>query len=216
MCGRFTLTVDDVARLAREWGAEVDAALAAAWRPRFNVAPGNGHLVLQQGGGRRTLAEARFGLAGPAGMVINARVETAASRPAFRDAWRTGRAAVPADGFYEWEGPASARRPSWFHRPGGRPFLLAALLGPAPGGGVGFAILTTAARAPVAALHDRMPVILPEGLLDAWLEGDPPALPAPEDGALAARPVSPRVNGVEHDDPACLAPAAPSRQGSLF
>jgi putative SOS response-associated peptidase YedK len=213
MCGRFTLTVDDVARLAREWGAEVDAALAAAWRPRFNVAPGNAHPVLRQGDGRRTMSAAAFGLAGPAGLVINARIETAAARPTFREAWRTRRAAVPADGFYEWEGPASARRPSWFHRPGARPFLLAALVGPAPGGGLGFAILTTAARAPVAALHDRMPVILPDGLLDAWLAGEPPPLPAPEDGALAAREVSARVNGVEHDDPACLEPA---RQGRLF
>jgi putative SOS response-associated peptidase YedK len=216
MCGRFTLTVEDVARLAREWGAEVDAALAAAWRPRFNVAPGNGHLVLQQEGGRRALSGARFGLAGPAGLVVNARIETAAARPTFREAWRARRVAVPADGFFEWEGPASARRPSWFHGPGSRPFLFAALLGPAPDGGLGFAILTTAARAPVAALHDRMPVILPEALLPAWLEGPPPALPAPEDGTLFARPVSPRVNGVEHDDPACLEPAGPASQGELF
>jgi len=216
MCGRFTLTVDDVARLARQWGAEVDAALAAAWRPRFNVAPGNGHLVLQQEDGRRRLAPARFGLAGPAGMLINARAETAATRLTFREAWRTGRTAVPADGFFEWEGPASARRPTWFHRPGSRPFLLAALLGPAPDGGLGFAILTTSARAPVAALHDRMPVVLPEPLLGAWLTGEPPALPATEDGAFAARPVSPWVNAVEHDDAACLEAEGPPRQGSLF
>ena len=216
MCGRFTLTVDDVAGLAREWGAEVDAALAAAWRPRFNVAPGNAHPVLQQTSGRRTLAPARFGLTGPAGLVINARAETAASRPTFREAWRARRVAVPIDGFFEWAGPATARRPSWFHRPGSRPFLLAALLGPAPGGGLGFAILTTAARAPVAALHDRMPVIVSGELLGAWLEGAPPALPAPQDGDLAARPVSPRVNTVEHDDPACLAEPAAESQGRLF
>lgn len=216
MCGRFTLTVDDVARLAREWSAEVDAALAAAWRPRFNVAPADAHLVLRAEGGRRALAPARFGLAGPTGLVINARLETAATRPTFREAWQGLRAAVPADGFFEWGGPAAARRPSWFHLPGERPFLLAALLGPAPGGGLGFAILTTAARPPVAALHDRMPVLLDPAEVPAWLAGPPPALAAPTDGAFLARPVSSRVNAAEHDDPACLAPPEPERQGRLF
>lgn len=216
MCGRFTLTVDDIARLAREWAAEVDDALAASWRPRFNVAPGNAHLVLQAQGGRRRLISAAFGLAGPSGMRVNARVETAAERPAFREAWQAHRVAVPADGFFEWDGPPSARRPTWFHQAGGQPLLLAALLGAAPGGGLGFAILTTEARAPVRALHDRMPVILPATLLEAWLDGPPPTLPAPVDGQLLGRPVSDRVNSVANDDPACLDAPLPPRQGALF
>lgn len=218
MCGRFTLTSDDLLSLAREWAAEVDAALAAGWRPRFNVAPGDRHPVLVASGGRRRLISASFGLAGaPAGgqpaLLINARLETASSRPSFRDAWLGRRAAVPADGFFEWEGPAAARRPTWFHLPGGAPMLLAALLGEAPGGGTGFAVLTRPALAPVLALHDRMPVLLPPALLDAWLSGPPPALPDPAGGELVGKPVSPRVNSVENDDPACL---EPERQGKLF
>jgi putative SOS response-associated peptidase YedK len=213
MCGRFTLTVDDIARLAREWAAEVDLAVTAAWRPRFNVAPGDAHPLLLAEAGRRRMISASFGVALPAGMTVNARLETAASRPSFREAWRGHRAAVPADGFFEWEGPPSARRPTWFHLADRRPLLLAALLGPAPGGGPGFVILTTGATAPVRALHDRMPVLVPAPLLDAWLQGPPPALPAPKDGELVARPVSERVNSVAHDDPACL---APPRQGTLF
>lgn len=219
MCGRFTLTVDDIASLAREWAAEVDEALAGAWRPRFNVAPGNRHPVLVGAAGRRRLISAAFGVAGPPGrapgLLINARVETAAARPAFREAWRSRRAAVPADGFFEWEGPASARRPTWFRPQGGGPFLLAALLGEAPDGGLGFTVLTTAARAPVRALHDRMPVLLPPALLGAWLEGPPPALPAPADGELVGRPASSRVNSVENDDPGCLE-AGEEAQGKLF
>ncbi|MGC3998740.1 MAG: SOS response-associated peptidase [Anaeromyxobacter sp.] len=216
MCGRFTLTTRDLAELARTWAAEVDAALAAGWRPRFNVAPGDPHPVLRAEAGRRRLVPAAFGLTGPAGLVINARAETAATRPTFREAWQGRRAVVPADGFFEWEGPPTARRPTWFHAPDGGPLLLAALLGPAPGGGDGFAIVTTAACPPVSRLHDRMPVILPPEALDAWLSGPPPALRPPRDGALAARPVSSRVNAVGNDDEGCLGPPEPPRQGSLF
>jgi putative SOS response-associated peptidase YedK len=216
MCGRFTLTVDDIARLAREWAAEVDEAVLARWRPRFNVAPGDAHPVLAADGGRRRVISAAFGLARGSERLVNARVETAGARPTFRDAWRSRRVAVPADGFYEWQGARGERRPTWFHLPGGRPMLLAALLGEAPGGGPGFVILTTEARAPVRALHDRMPVVLPGTLLDAWLEGPTPALPAPLDGQLEGREVSDRVNSVDHDDPACLDAAPAPRQGELF
>jgi putative SOS response-associated peptidase YedK len=240
MCGRFTLTTEDLASLAKEWGAEVEDGLRAGWRPRFNVAPGDRHplLIVAAGatGGRR-LISATFGWRGAGeggGFLVNARAETAATLPTFRDAYRARRAAVPADGFYEWQGPPTARRPTWFHDRG-RPMLLAGLLGEAPGGGPGFVILTTEARAPVRALHDRMPLLIPASLVDAWLSpcrlgtdapaGDPgaerfacqpPVLPAPADGALEARAVSERVNSIRNDDAACIAPAAPPAQGSLF
>lgn len=218
MCGRFTLTVEDVAALARTWAAEVDEAVRAAWRPRFNIAPGNPHLLLRAAGERRRLEPAVFGLSGPGGkLLINARIETAGERTAFRDAFTARRAAIPADGFLEWEGPPSSRRPSWFHRPDGGPLLLAALFGPAPGGGLAFAILTTAANAAVRPLHDRMPAVVPREQLAAWLgAGPPPPLPAPADDLLVARRLGPRVNAVANDDPACLAPAEPERQGRLF
>jgi putative SOS response-associated peptidase YedK len=217
MCGRFSLTISDIAALAREWGAEVDAALLAAWRPRYNVAPGQRAPLLRGPAGQRRLVAATFGLPAPrGGLLPNARAETAGEKRTFRDALARGRAAVPVDGFYEWEGPPSARRPSWFHRPEGGPILLAALSvdgvdGPA------FTILTTAAVEPVTRLHDRMPVILPPGQLDAWLaDGPPPALPAPLPGRLAARRVSPRVNTPANDDPGCLEAPPPPAQGSLF
>ncbi|HEY6099917.1 MAG TPA: SOS response-associated peptidase [Anaeromyxobacter sp.] len=207
MCGRFTLTERDVASLARAWAAEVDGALAAGWRPRYNVAPGDRHLVLRATAAGRRLEQAVFGLPAPGGTLhVNARVETAGSRPAFSDAWRLRRCAVPADGFFEWDGPAGARRPTWFHRADGRPLLLAAILGASRDGGLAFAILTTGANAEVRRLHDRMPVIVAEERLDAWLSGPPPVLAAPADGLLAERAVSARVNSVENDDPGCLAP----------
>ena len=223
MCGRFTLTVQDVAALAREWAAEVEEALAAGWRPRFNVAPGDRHPILvaaPDAVGRRRLTAGTFGVrgAGEAGLLLNARAETAASLPTFREAYRAGRAAVPADGFFEWEGPSAARRPTWFHD-GGRVLWLAALTIPTPAvtpGARAFVILTTEARAPVRALHDRMPLLVPPPLLDAWLSGPAPALPAPADGALSSRRVSDRVNSVRNDDASCLDPAGPPAQGRLF
>jgi putative SOS response-associated peptidase YedK len=124
---------------------------------------------------------------------------------------------VPVDGFYEWEGPPSARRPSWFHRAGEAPLLLAAVSRVAPDGRLGFAILTEPAIPPVAALHDRMPVILPPGLVEPWLaEGAPPALAPPTPGLLLARPLSPRVNSIAHDDRECLAPLQPAAQLRLL
>lgn len=227
--------------MARAWAAEVEEALSTGWRPRFNVAPGDRHPLLVAGAepsAPRRLISGSFGWRrADGGLLINARAETAATLPTFREALRTRRAAVPADGFFEWE--ASTRRPSWFHD-GGRTLWLAALLssdpvferrsssaGPERGGGTGgaascppskiaFVILTTEARAPVRALHDRMPLLVPPSLLDAWLVGPAPALPAPADGALSSRRVSERVNSVRNDDAGCLAPAAPPAQGSLF
>ncbi len=215
MCGRFTLTERDLAKLAGGFLADLDPALAVDWRPRYNVAPGSAHLLLRGRGGRLRLERSRFGLGTHGQLRINARIETAAERPSFRDAWIARRCAVPADGFYEWGGPARDRRPTWFHDPDGRPLLFAALFGEAEGGALAFAILTTAANGPVAALHDRMPVLLPEGSLAGWLAGAAAPGAAPE-GALADRPVSARVNAIGHDDPACLEPPAPERQLQLL
>jgi putative SOS response-associated peptidase YedK len=204
MCGRFTLTEKDLVRLARALGAAVAPELAAAWRPRFNVAPGQDVLLLRDAGGLR-LERARFGLrAGDGPLRFNARVETAAEKRAFRAAWATRRCVVPADGFYEWEGAARARRPIWFHDPAGRPLLFAALFDD-DGGQLSFSILTAPANGPVAALHDRMPVLVRPDALGGWLAGGPPPPPAPED-ALAGAPASPRVNAVANDDPGCLEP----------
>ncbi|HET9552140.1 MAG TPA: SOS response-associated peptidase [Anaeromyxobacteraceae bacterium] len=218
MCGRFTLTVSDIAALARAWGAEVDEALRAAWHPRFNVAPGDLVPLLRQEAGRRRLVAAAFGLPSRGGgLHVNARSETAARTTAFRDALAHARAAVPADGFFEWEGPAGDRRPSWLHRADGAPLLFAAVAAPGPGGAPAFAILTEDAVDPVVRLHDRQPVILPPALVDRWLaDGPPPPLPPAEPGMLAARPVSRRVNSATNDDAGCLGAPEEPEQGRLF
>lgn len=216
MCGRFTLTTTDLDGLARALRAELDPAFRRPWRPRFNVAPGDAHVLLRNEAGRRWLREATFGFAvRPGELAINARAETAAVKPTFREAWRSRRCAVPADGFYEWSGPRGHRRPSWLHRPDGRPILFAALWRPGKVGPPEFTLLTVEANADVRPIHDRMPAILDDGAVDDWLQGEAPPRLAPP-GTLAARAVSPRVNSVRNDDPACLEPADGDAQLDLL
>ncbi len=217
MCGRFTLTVADVAELARELSAELDRLRAGDYRPRYNVAPTDGHWVVRRVDGGRRLSPARFGFTVPGrAPLINARAETAERLATFRRPFREGRCLVPADGFYEWTGPAGARRPLWFHPSGGGLLLLAGLWREEKGE-LAFVILTTPAGPDVARIHDRMPAVLSADAAEAWLERPDAALlaPAPE-GWLRSREVSPRVNAVANDDPGLLDPLPPPRQGRLL
>ena len=123
---------------------------------------------------------------------------------------------MPADGFFEWQGGRSDRRPVWFHSPDGGVLLLAALLVERQGS-LGFVILTTAANRRVAPLHDRMPALLTVDGAEAWLARPDPSLlaPAPE-GWLATREVSAAVNSVTNDGPELLEAPAPARQLKLL
>ncbi len=244
MCGRFTLIVPDFETLARALGVDHApddqswAERAAAYRPRFNVAPTDPHWIVRIKEERRELVPARWGLVNswskdPSGAFkqINARAETARTRPAFREAFEKRRCVVPADGFFEWVGPKTGRRPIWFHAPPAREgeppglLLLAGLYESwrDPGRDAWmrtFTILTTAANDVVAVAHDRMPAMLAPEEVGEWLHGADASLlrPAPHD-ALVPTFVSPRVNSVKNDDAACLeevaapAPEAPSLTG---
>lgn len=200
MCGRMTLTIDNYDELARLLEAEGDPVARAGFRPRYNIAPTQPHLMVLRAEKRR-LVEASWGIRAVAKTVINARVESAASSPLFRDAWRERRCIVPADGFFEW---TRRRQPIWYHPAHGRLLRLAGLFERRAGGGLVFTVLTTPANALIAQVHDRMPALLDEAQAEAWLATDEMTLaPAPED-ALAARIVTRRVNQVANDDPACL------------
>ena len=149
---------------------------------------------------------------------INARSETIESRSAFRDAFHKRRCVVPADGFFEWTGPKTARQPTWFHREDSGLLLFAGLYEAwQKESGVWettFTILTTTANALLASYHDRMPVILADREADDWMDPRAPApralkrflVPAPTD-LLIATSVSPDVNNVDNDSPDLLAPA---------
>jgi putative SOS response-associated peptidase YedK len=231
MCGRITLTSSGT-ELAEAF--ELDAAQALpALEPRYNIAPSQEIPVVRIGSeGSRVLTLERWGLvphwaSDPAigNRMINARSESAAQKPAFRDAFRSRRCIVPADGFYEWTGARSERTPYLFRRGDGEILGLAGLyerwLG--EGGEVvdSCTILTTDANDVMRPFHDRMPAILPREAYVGWLdrEQDDPSQIAPllrpcPNEWLTAVPVSQRLNNPRNDDPACLVPEP--RTGDLF
>ncbi len=225
MCGRYWLVTpaDLLTSRFRVRGERVPIA------PRWNAAPGQDLPVVRADPrGARVLEAMRWGLvpswaAAPedAGRPINARAETAAVKPSFKEPLRRGRVLVPADGFFEWRKGDRGREPFAVRFKSRRTFAFAGVFDTwRPRGGPPmktFAILTTRPNELVAGLHDRMPVILaPEGE-DAWLDPaveDParltPLFAPPDAAAMEVFPVSRHVNAPEHDDPSVLEPLAPA------
>jgi putative SOS response-associated peptidase YedK len=164
--------------------------------------------------GERGLATLRWGLPpswpGAPPVLINTRAETAPDKPTFRDAFRKRRCLVLFSGFYEWQKlPGGRKQPFHFRRPDSAPFAVAGLW---EGGAC--ALLTTAADAVVAPVHDRMPLILPQPHFALWL--DPQSAltdlrglirPGAEAGLLAVA-VGSWVNDARHEGPRCVEPAA--------
>lgn len=228
MCGRFTLTAPP-AQIQDAFDLEETPDLG----PRFNIAPGQDVATVEdRAEGGRVLVMRRWGLvpswardAAIGSRMINARAETAAEKPAFRAAFRRRRCLVPADGFYEWAASGKGpKQPYHLRRPDRGLFAIAGLHERWRAGEDRWlstcALLTTDANATVARVHGRMPVILAPADWALWLDPacqDPEALAAllvavPE-GVLEAQRVGLRVNRVEHDDQACL---APPEQETLF
>jgi putative SOS response-associated peptidase YedK len=152
-----------------------------------------------------------------AASMINARSETAATLPSFREPFRFRRCLVPTDGFYEWKRVAMGRQPFCFDMNDGELFAFAGLWDCWRGLDNqwirSFAILTTTPNALTSPIHDRMPVILAKEDYDLWL--DPgmsdvqviSELLRPYDASrMQCYPVSSRVNQVQNDDAECSAP----------
>jgi putative SOS response-associated peptidase YedK len=222
MCGRFFLS-----RSGAEIARHFDLAREPTLAPRYNIAPGQPIALvrerLRDGARERVLEERIWGFVphwaerpGAGRHPINARAETAATRALFRDAFARRRALVPADGFYEWQHRGRSARPFAVRLRGGGLFAMAALYERwhGPGGPLDTcAILTTAANAPVAAIHDRMPAIVAPADYGIWL--DPAAADAEllaallqpwPDAGIELHPVDRRVNDPHCDDPGLLVP----------
>jgi len=241
MCGRFVL-VTSVPELARRFSAYYEPTMTERWRPSWNIAPGRPVIAVAISSGTKLPTQAarpvperclglyRWGLVPPwakdasfGARTFNARAETVATKPAFRSAFRSRRAIIPADAFYEWsKAPGEAHQPYIFERADGAPLALAGLWetwhAPGPRCEVGevvrsCTILTTQAGQNVGDVHDRAPVVLEPGeTLDAWLDPDitdpnelEPLLRASPAGTLVRHRVGPAIGRAGVDGPALAA-----------
>jgi putative SOS response-associated peptidase YedK len=193
--------------------------------PRYNIAPTQPIAIVRLMEGQRQFALVRWGFIPSwvkdpktVSLMFNARGETAAEKPAYRNAMKRRRCLVPANGFYEWKREGERKRPHWIRRKDGKPLAFAGLweawTGPNGEELETAAIVTTAANDTLRPLHDRMPVVVAPDAFDLWLDpnADPKIAaslmtPAPDD-LLEAVEVSSAVNRVANDDPALLTPAS--------
>jgi putative SOS response-associated peptidase YedK len=225
MCGRFALYTPP-ARLARYFEASLDPGVDPDGSPSYNVAPTDAVLGLrtEEDGGSRRLGGYRWGLIASdapdpsgGGRLFNARAESLLGRPSFRTSYRQRRLVVPADGFFEWDKRQQPSVPHYFTRADGSPMAFAGLWDewrdPADEDAPAIrscTIVTTDASTDVAAIHDRMPVVLDRGVLDVWL--DPgfdrdeldALLVAPPPGTVRHHPVDRRVGSVQVNEPGLI------------
>ncbi len=218
MCGRFTQNYT--------W-SEVHAFLSVFGpprnlQPRYNIAPTTPIDVVRRTGDARELLAMRWGLVPffwkkplkelPA--TFNARAESLAERPMFREAFKRRRCIIPASGFFEWAGQTGDKQPHLFSAADGAPLLAFAGLweswrDPETGDELlSCTIIVSGASAWMRPYHDRMPVLLDAADFEAWLDGSlgAEALRPAAENALRAWPVSRRVNraGVGDDDPTLI------------
>jgi putative SOS response-associated peptidase YedK len=208
------------------------------WTPRYNIAPTQPVLVIRQHPKepRRDPSLVRWGLipswakdASGSAAMINARSESAATKPAFRDALKSRRCLIPADGFYEWMRAEKTKQPYCFEVNDGELFAFAGLWErwkDTSGQWIkSWSILTTTPNGVTAQVHDRMPAILHPDNYDLWLDpgfNDVTAVSEmlkPYDArVMRSYPVSTTINHVANNDPECSARVtveSPS-QGQLF
>lgn len=217
MCGRFTvISAPEAMRALFRYPEQPN------FPPRYNVAPTQPIAVVRLEEGTRQFALMRWGLL-PSwvkdpkafSLLINARGESVLDKPAFSSAMKRRRCLIPADGFYEWQATGGRKQPYYVRAKSGAPLAFAGLwetwTGPNGEELDTAAIITTTANRTLAAIHARMPVIVPEEAFDLWLncaevDAETAAaliVPAPDD-LLEAYEISTAVNRVANDNPKVL------------
>jgi putative SOS response-associated peptidase YedK len=215
MCGRFTITHPDEA-LARLFAAVPGNDLPPV--PRFNVCPTTPVAVVTSDGGARRLRAMRWGFIpswykapndGP--LIINARADTVAVKPAFREAIRARRCIVPASGFYEWQEVGGKKLPWYFTRTDGQPMAFAGLW-QRWGELDTVAIVSTDAGPGMAGLHHREAVMLEAADWPLWLgeagHGAAVLMRASAEGVMQCHRVDPAVNSNRAEGAGLILPVA--------
>lgn len=217
MCGRFVLTADGQ---QLQLAFNLDSAPVQI-SPRYNIAPSQPVAVITNEN-PSDLTFHRWGLVPSwakdlsiGNQLINARAETAAEKPSFKNALKRRRCLIPANGFYEW--PSKGKNPMYVHLDGDEPFAFAGLweVWRDPDGGEirTCTILTTEPNDFIKTFHHRMAVILPQSQYDTWLTSGElsqaealDALQPVSADRMRAYEVSKAVNNVAYDSPDCIAP----------
>ena len=230
MCGRYTLTTPGGRALAERFDVAGDG-FDPATLARYNVCPTE-PIAIVTGDGERTVQTVRWGLVPPWArelgkgfQPINARSETAASKPPFAELWERPerRCLVLADGWYEWlkaEKKGAERVPFRYTVDGGAPFAFAGLWGRRRIGSElvhSALILTCAANRVCAPVHDRMPCVLAGPDEEAgWLAGEADGLLEPlDEGRTTVAPANPAVNKAGVEGPELLVAPEPTPPAQL-
>lgn len=222
MCGRFAMTLPDDA-MAHLFDATLSNDLPPV--PRYNVCPTQPVLACTADDGTRRLRPMRWGFIphwyksatdGP--LLINARAETIAEKPAFRAACRERRCLIPTSGFYEWTKDSDGKRLPWYiTRADGAPLVMAGVwqgwTGPDGAQLTTAAVVTTAANDDIAAIHHRMPVTVDADQVGLWLgeagKGAARLMSGAAPGTFVAHRVDPAVNSNRATGPQLIAAVDP-------
>ncbi|NNC24292.1 SOS response-associated peptidase [Salinisphaera sp. USBA-960] len=233
MCGRFGRTT------TADWFAGTIGAAVSAWLGSdgagYNRAPGTWQAIAiraSAGAERVTrLGPAKWGFISPRApdatfAPINARLETADTKPLFAQAFANKRCVIPADWWYEWQTTEAGTKQPWLIRPAdGEPFFLAGLWssakqldhGQTAASQATFAVVTTQAQADIATIHPRQPVVLDTKGACKWLDGQhgPSELKqlasTSSNRAYRSQPISTAVNNVRNDESSLVEPLSENR-----
>ena len=241
MCGRYAQT-QEMRDLVEEFavtGKFPDNALPASW----NIAPTNEiYIVRNDQNNQRELATASWGMIGPwlkdeaearasQSRAINARSESIHEKPTFRDSFKSRRCLIPADGYYEWAtelGRYKTKQPFYITSNDGHPLSIAGIWNSwrSPSGGLiqTASVITREAVGELAAIHHRMPVMMPRDRWDDWLDNAPHSVHElidlmqneKPDANLHPAPVSDEVNKVANNGPHLVVPISITQPETLF
>ena len=216
MCGRFALDAP-----SKNLTHHFKLKQAVTLEPRYNIAPSQSVVIIRESANTQKLSTVRWGLIPHWAReekigyrLINARAETVAEKPSFRDAFRSRRCLIPATGFYEWKHEGRMKQPYFIQMKDGDLFAMAGIweTWQSPNGKTieSCAIITTEANTIVGQIHDRMPAILPVQNYNSWLtpQGNKKSFqdylkPYPP-SEMTAYQVSSMVNNIKNEGEECI------------
>ena len=221
MCGRYNL-ITDAQSLVDFFEIENILFEPSELKPRYNIAPSQTVPIVRMGVSGRELLMARWGLVPHWSKepetkysTINARAETVAEKPTYRDAFRRKRCLIPATGFYEWKREGNRKTPHHIRMKESEIFAFAGLWDRWDKEGEGFescSIIVTTANEAMQPIHERMPVILNTAQYNSWLNTEHynrahlEAMLVPYVGDLDVYPVGRKVNSPSNEGPSLIQP----------